>query len=173
MNLYVRDLNEMRVGTARQLTKFTDFDVKFPSLGDRAIVFEQGGWIYRFDLEAEQAVKVPIRIVEDRSAARGSVVNVSKNVTNFEISPDGKRALFGARGEVFTVPVKEGPTRNLTTTSGVHERNASGPRWPAHCLHLRCSGEDEVYRSQRGPRRSSRATPTPTNTSCCDRLTRR
>ena len=45
---------------------FTDFDIKFPSLGDKAIVFENGGWIYRFDLATEKAEKVPIRILEDR-----------------------------------------------------------------------------------------------------------
>ncbi len=100
----------------RQLTQFTEFDIKFPSLGDKAIVFENGGWIYRFDLAGEKADKVPIRILEDRAAARTRIINVSKNVTSFEISPDGKRALFGARGDLFTVPAKDGPTRNLTNT---------------------------------------------------------
>ena len=33
----------------------------------------------------------------------------ARTSTNYEISPDGKRALFGARGEVFTVPAKDGP----------------------------------------------------------------
>jgi len=33
-----------------------------------------------------------------------------------------------ARGDVFTVPAKDGPTRNLTQTQGVHERNASWSR---------------------------------------------
>jgi tricorn protease len=119
MNLYVYDTADK---TTRQLTRFTDFDIKFPSLGDKAIVFENGGWIYRFDLADEKAHKVPVRILEDHVGARPAVVNVSKNVTNYEISPDGKRALFGARGEIFTVPAGPGITRNLTNTSGVHER---------------------------------------------------
>ena len=94
MNLFVTDLTDH---TTRQLTEFRDFDIKFPSLGDKAIVFENGGWIYRFDLAGEKAEKVPIRILEDRESARAGLTNVSKNVTNYEISPDGKRALFGAR----------------------------------------------------------------------------
>jgi tricorn protease len=96
MNLFATNLAD---NTTRQLTKFTDFDIKFPSLGDKAIVFENGGWIYRFDLGSEKYEKVPIRILEDRAAARAGLTNVSKNVTNYEISPDGKHALFGARGD--------------------------------------------------------------------------
>ena len=45
-------------GKPKQLTTFADFDIKFPSAGDKAIVFEQGGWIWRFDVESEKAEKV-------------------------------------------------------------------------------------------------------------------
>lgn len=143
MNLYVYDLADKQT---RQLTQFVDFDIKFPSLGDQAIVFEYGGWIYRFDLGTEKFEKVPIRILEDQAGARGGLINVSKNVTNFEISPDGKRALFGARGDVFTVPAQAGQTRNLTNTSGVHERNAKwSPDGKTIAFVSDLSGEDEIY----------------------------
>ena len=91
MNLYVLDLDER---STRQLSHFKDFDVKFPSLGKTAIVFENGGWIYRFDLDTEKTHKVPIRILEDHPSARSALVDVSKDVTSYEITPDGKRALF-------------------------------------------------------------------------------
>jgi tricorn protease len=143
MNLYVVELAD---GSTRQLTHFEEFDCKFPSLGDKAIVFENGGYIYRFDLASEQAARVPVAIREDGSSARNGVVNVSKNVTNYEISPDGKRALFGARGDLFTVPAKDGPTRNLTHSSGIHERNSKWSpdgKWIAFISDA--SGEDEVW----------------------------
>lgn len=143
MNLYSYDLTSKET---QQHTSFTEFDIKFPSLGKGAIVFENAGYIYRFDLATETAAKVPISIKEDFSSGRGGLENVSKNVTNYEISPDGKRALFGARGEVFTVPAEHGPTRNLTNTSGVHERNSKWSpdgKWVAFLSDK--SGENEIY----------------------------
>lgn len=143
MNLHVHDLES---GKERALTTFTDFDIKFPSLGDKAIVFEKGGWIYRFDLDTEKTTRVPIRIQEDQVGARTTLVNVSKNIGAFEIAPDGKRALFSARGDLFTVPAEHGQTRNLTASSGVHERN---PKWSPDGKWIACvsdaSGEDEIH----------------------------
>ncbi len=119
MNLYVHDL---AAKTTRKLTDFAEFDIKFPSLGPKHIVFENGGYLYTFDLAAEKTARVPVIIADDMVSGRGKVVKVADRVTSYEIAPDGQRALFGARGDVFTVPAKHGNTRNLTRTPGVHER---------------------------------------------------
>ena len=143
MNLYSYDMASKQT---KKLTTFTEFDVKFPSLGDGAIVFENGGWIYRLDLASEQAAKIPVRIREDLDSGRGAIVDVSRSIANYEIAPDGSRALFGARGDVFTVPAKSGATRNLTRTPGVHERNSKWSpdgRWIAYISDA--SGEDEIW----------------------------
>jgi tricorn protease len=143
MNLFVYNTVSMET---RQLTHYAEFDIKFPSLGNDAIVFENGGYLYRFDLATESTTKIPVVILEDFAQVRGGIASLSDKVSNFEIAPDGNRALFGARGEIFTVPVKNGPTRNLTGTPGIHERNSKwspNGTWIAYISDA--TGEDEIY----------------------------
>jgi tricorn protease len=143
MNLYVYDLTSKQT---KKLTDFRDFDIKFPSMGNKAIVYENGGWIYKMDLADERSEKVKIILAEDFVSGRTVLEDVSKSITNFEISPDGKRALFGAHGDVFTVPEKYGEARNLTQTSGIHERNSKWSddgRWISFISDR--TGEDEIF----------------------------
>lgn len=127
-------------------TDFTEFDIKFPALGDQAIVFEYSGFIYKFDLSSGVSNKVPIFIYEDFPNSRGGFKTVADNISNYEISPDGNRALFGARGDVFSVPAKEGVTFNLTGTPGIHERNSKWSpdgKWISYISDR--DGEDELF----------------------------
>ena len=141
-NLFAYDLKSKQT---KQLTTFADYDVKFPSLGQGAVVFEQAGRVWRLDLATEKAAPVAITIREDAAAARPALVNVSRNVQSVELSPDANRVTVVARGDVFTAPAKHGAIRNLTQTPGVHERDASWSpdgKWIAYLSDA--SGEFEL-----------------------------
>jgi tricorn protease len=142
-NLFSYDLATKQT---KQLTRFDQYDVKFPSLGQGAIVFEQAGQVWKLDLATEQAAPVPITVSEDLAAVRPALTSVSRFITSVSPSPDGQRVTVVARGDVFTVPAKDGPTRNLTQTQGVHERAASWSpdgKWIAYLSDA--TGEFEIY----------------------------
>ncbi len=122
-NLYVYDLDSRQT---RQLTNFSDFDVHFPSIGPRDLVFEAGGGLYLLDLETEQQREVTIQVVTDQQALAQQTINAADNLQNLAVSPAGKRVVAEARGELFSVPATEGVVKNLTSSSG------SAQRYPAY-----------------------------------------
>ena len=110
----------------RQVTTFADFDVHFPNIGPDDIVFENAGRLYLLSLVTEKYSEVHIEVVTDRATLKPRLEDVSHSVREPDVSPSGKRAVFEARGEVFTVPAEHGVVRNLTRSSGVAERS---PAW--------------------------------------------
>ncbi len=148
MNLFVIDLATKE----KQLTHFTDYDIKFPSIGKDSIVFEQAGYIWRYDLASGQATPVPIEIKEDFAIGRSAFVDAAKHIESVNLAPDGERSITVARGDLFSVPAKNGTPRNLSKTSGAHERDAvwsPDGKWIAYNSDV--TGENELYvRSQDG-----------------------
>ncbi len=116
----------LRDGQAKQITKFADFDIHFPSIGPNDIVFEAGGALYLMNLADETYKKVDVTVLTDKITLLPHAANASDLVDAISLAPDGKRALFGARGEIFSVPAEHGPVIDLTNTSGVAERY---PAW--------------------------------------------
>ena len=149
MNLFVIDLATKET---KQLTHFTDFDIKFPSIGKESIVFEQAGHIWRYDLASGQATSVPIEIKEDLASGRSALVDAAKHIESVNLAPDGERSITVARGDLFSVPAKNGTPRNLTKTSGAHERDAVwSPDGKSVAYNSDVTGENELYvRSQDG-----------------------
>ncbi|MGH7937280.1 MAG: protease, partial [Chthoniobacterales bacterium] len=103
MNLYSIDLDGQNT---KQITHFTDFDIKFPTIGKDSIVFENAGYIWRYDIASGQFAPVPIDIKEDFDSGRAAYLDASKHLESVHLAPDGERAIVVARGDLFSVPAK-------------------------------------------------------------------
>ena len=143
LNLWKVDLAS---GKRRQVTKYADYDVKWPSAGGGAIVFQHGAELVVLDTKTEAASPIKVTIPGDRPALRPKVVDASRFLTGFSLAPSAKRVALTGRGDLWTAPAKEGTPRNLTRTSGVHERD---PLWSPDGKTIAylsdASGEFEIY----------------------------
>ena len=104
----------------------TGADIHGLAAGPGGLVYDQLGEIYLLDPATGKAHMVPIDVSGDLPEVRERIDNVSSEIVNADISPTGLRAVFEAHGEILTVPAKKGPTRDLTNTPGVMERQ---PAW--------------------------------------------
>lgn len=123
MNLYAYDTNSKNT---RQITSYTDYDIKFPAIGNDRIVYERGGYIYLFDINSQKTTKVTVNIENDQIYSRPQLKNVSDQINDIDLSPNGERVVVSARGDIFTLPSKEGITYNLTNSSDANDMN---PQW--------------------------------------------
>ncbi|MCL3779601.1 acetyl-CoA synthetase [Prolixibacteraceae bacterium JC049] len=129
-----------------QVTNFKKFDVMWPSGNGNMMVFENGGYIYKLNLDNGQSERLKVNISFDNPNTLAYYKNVKGDVHSWSVSPSGKRALFDARGDIFSVPAKNGITENLTNTQGVREIFAA---WSPNGKYISYvsdkTGEYEIY----------------------------
>ncbi|MCK9280082.1 MAG: PDZ domain-containing protein [Melioribacteraceae bacterium] len=141
-NIYSYDLATKET---KQVTNFKDFDIHYPSIGPSDLVFEAGGKLYLLSLADEKLKEVNITVVTDGITLMPKVVNAASQIQNADISPDGKRALITARGEVFNVPAENGAIINESQSPGSFERYASwSPDGKYAAYWSDASGEYEI-----------------------------
>jgi tricorn protease len=138
--------HETGTGRVTQVTNHTEFDVLWPSRGAGGIVYQSGGWLWHFDPATVRSRRLSIAIPGDRPHTTPRWMGVSDRIESFDLSPSGNRALFGARGEIFTVPAEHGNIRNLTGTAAERERNVAwSPDGRSIAYLSDASGSYELY----------------------------
>jgi tricorn protease len=144
LNLYYFDLASRQT---HRVTDSTRFDVRWPSRGESGqIVYELGGELYVLDTDSGQSRHVPVSVPSDALATRPRRQSVANQIAGFALSPQGSRLVVAARGDVFTVPAEKGPTRNLTRSSGAHDKWPSWSHDGSKIVFLSDrSGEEELY----------------------------
>jgi tricorn protease len=131
----------------RQLTHYEDWDVRWPSAdADGQIVYESDGELHIYDTRDGQDRALSIVVPADATTTRPQTVNAADNIESLTLSPGGERVGIVARGDIFSVPVEHGITRNLTQSSSAHERESA---WSTDGKRLAYvsdrTGEEEIY----------------------------
>ncbi len=143
MNLFVYNT---KTKETKKVTNFTKYDIKFPSIGGDKIIFENGGYLHIFDIKTQKSKKIAIQLADDYAFGRNELKDATTNISSYDVSPDGKRVVVSARGDIFSIPTKSGITRNLTQSSNAHDRSVAWSpdgKWIAYLSDE--SGEYEVY----------------------------
>jgi tricorn protease len=122
-NIFYYDLKSKEI---KQLTFYKDFPVLNASSGNGKIVYEQAGYLHILDPQSGKTSRLQIGIATDAGELRERFARGARWIRGGAVSPSGARAVFEFRGEIVTVPAEKGDPRNLTQTSGAHERS---PVW--------------------------------------------
>jgi tricorn protease len=115
---------------AKALTDFKDGRVLWASISSdgKQIVFERNFKIWQVSTDGGKAVQMPIML---RGAASGPLtdrVNMSTQIRELTLSPDGKKVAVVSRGEVFAASAKDGGDAVRVTTTLAPESQVAWSR---------------------------------------------
>ena len=118
-NLFVYDIPSKEI---KQLTSYTDFPILKASAGNGKIIFEQAGYLHTYDISQSRAARLSVGIAADLLELRPRYAQGNNFMRSVDISPSGSRIVMDYRGEIITLPAEKGDPRNITLTTGIHEK---------------------------------------------------
>lgn len=144
VNLYRYDINS---GDTVQLTHYTDADIHWPESDGKTVVFERDGYLYRYDIKTKDAERIYPEVRSDLLATRPQLRHLGGAISSFALSPSGVRVVAEARGDIFSIPVRAGETRDMTPNSS--GSRARFPDWSPDGKTIAYvsdrTGEYEIY----------------------------
>jgi tricorn protease len=102
--------SQTKGGAAKQLTNFTDGRVLWANLSadGKEVVFERNFRIWKMNADGGKALELPITLRGTAANPLTERVNLSSQVRELALSPDGKKVAVISRGEVFAASAKDG-----------------------------------------------------------------
>lgn len=107
------------------------------------------GEIWFRPASATASRKVPVTMTADRRENLVAPLDVSSEITEFALSPDGKEVAFIARGEVFAASVEHGTTRRITNTPEQERSVSFSPDGKSLLYAAERNGSWNLYRTDR------------------------
>ena len=149
LNLFEYDPQTKRT---RQLTSFSDYDVRFPSIGpgsdgEGEIVFQQGSKLFTISLgNGSEPREVQVTIPGAKPTVRPRLVDSEDFLRGGDLGPTGKQVAFEARGDIWVLPAATGHPIHLTNSDASAERSPSWSpdgKWIAYSSDA--DGEYNIY----------------------------
>ncbi len=142
-NLWSYNCNSKKVS---QLTFYKDWPVKWPELDRERIIFENEGRLCLYSINNNKITVLNIEIPLPATLLTPVIKSVRDKISVPSLSPDGKKVIVSARGDLFYLDSEKNVTRNLTATPGVNERS---PVWSPDGQYFAyisdVSGEEQIY----------------------------
>ena len=131
----------------KQLTHYQDWDVRWPSADAQGqIVYELDGELHIYDTQNDQDRGLSINVPTDGTTTAPQTVDAADYMESLSLSPGGERLAVVARGDVFSVPMEHGITRNLTQSSSAHDREVAWSNDGQRLAYVSDrNGEEEIY----------------------------
>ena len=143
LNLYKLDPVS---GEVTALTTYDDYDVKYPSDGPGAIVYQYREQLWVLDLASGTSRAIDVRLGSDRVPVRARWEEIGSNHGSFRVMPDGETLLLEVRGELLAIPGDDGEAVNLTRSSGSRDKDGvPSPDGEWIAVNSDRSGQEELW----------------------------
>ena len=100
------NLYSINNGQKQGLTQFPE-SIRSPQVAANgaAVVFEKGYQLFVYDVASKKTSQPAISLSRNQVLGKSKEFDVTSNISNFHVSPDGKKMAFVSRGELFVSDV--------------------------------------------------------------------
>lgn len=100
----------------KQLTQHRDGTLRYPTVdaSGTKLVYEFESALWSLDVKTGEDEPLQIDVPEDQRVNPDVELTLTTGVSDYALSPNGKRAVLNIRGDLFLIPERGGTTKRLT-----------------------------------------------------------